>query len=106
MHNLTSNKYVPLLSQSDDSKLFSFPRFDPFYALQLWIDHKRPPLAVCEYGGILCTHAVTGQVFVVPLGNRCIVSQQRQWVEVFSDFDGNLEVKTQTFEFSNLRFLN
>ena len=77
-HKITFSS--PLLSESYHLEFLSLPRLDPLDPLQLGVDHQRPALRIGQDCSILCRHAVTGEVLIVPAGDGGCISEQRQHV--------------------------
>lgn len=82
--------HLPFLAYLGDSEFFSIFVLDPFDALQLRINHKRPALTVDEDGGILHGHAVCREALILPGSYISIISQHPQGVQSGGGWDGNL----------------
>lgn len=68
-------------------------KFNDLHNSQLRVNDKRPARRVGEYGGVLCTHCISGQALVVPTGYLRIVRQHRQGLQAFRHFYFRLKDK-------------
>ena len=74
--SFTPRYTLPFLSKTHGSQILSLAGLDPLDSLQLWIDHERPSLTVCENRSVLGRHAIRRETFVLPACDCGIVRKQ------------------------------
>ena len=81
---------LPFCSKSDNFELFSHSCLDPLDPLELRVDHQWPALSVCEDGGVLNGHPVTGKVLVAPLSYLGCIGEEREDIQVLCHWNSRL----------------
>lgn len=69
-------------------------------SLYLRVDNERPSIGVGEDDGVLGGHAVGREALVVPAGDRRVVRQELDGVQVVRDGDHGLQVGGMIMSFS------
>lgn len=55
--------------------------------LILWVDHKRPPVALSHQDAILCRNSVTRQTFCIPLADDILITKNVNQAKSGTDWD-------------------